>query len=193
MIAVQRMASRRRQVGWSALTALALLLAQTTAVRAAERDDRPAIEAFVATGVVTSRSLQEDLARSLWPPKEMRAAVARAYGVSTVRIDRLLDSPQGRALLQRQLPWWSPELSPAIRLAALQAAILADSRDGSISLVGLLQHLPVRFALADGGTQPPSPVGSGSCGCPEACGGSALAHLAFLMACLQAGSNAGSN
>ena len=191
-MAVQHRASGHRQLRWLAGTSLALgLLLPLPPLQAAERDDRPAIETFVTTGTIASRSLQDDLGRSRWSPKELRAAIARAYGVSTVGIDRFLETPAAAALLQRQLPWWSSELAPAIRLAALKAAIVADSRDGSISLLGLLQRLPVRFALADAPVAVRLPASS--CGCPQACGGSALAHLAFLIACLQAGSTAPAN
>lgn len=177
----------RRSAGSLAAAWLLLPLVAGQA-RAAAVDDRPAITQFVASGVISTRRLQQDLGRALWPPQELRSAVARAYGVSTVGLDRYLASPAGRALLNSAVPWWSADLSPQVRLAALQAALLADSRDGSISLLGVLQQLPVRFALREGPQQPA--VAGASCGCPADCGTSALAHLAFLIACLQAGSMA---
>lgn len=153
---------------------------------ASAQDDRAALRQFAASGVVSSRTLQQDLARSSWPPQQLRAALSRAYGIRLTQASRYLDSPAGVELLQRHLSWWSPDLAPQLRLAALRAAILADSRDGSLSLLGVLERVPVRFALAADGVPE-----AGRCGCPEACGRSALAHLAFLMACLQGGATAG--
>lgn len=184
MTAVQWKARVRRFA--TSLTAGVLLLPLLAAGSAAAGvDDRPAIERFVATGVISTRSLQQDLGRALWPPHELRAAVARAYGIRTVALDRYLDSPAGRTLLSQAVAWWSADLAPPVRLAALQAALLADSRDGSVSLLGLLQQLPVRFVLVEAEQAPQA--GGAACGCPADCGSSALAHLAFLMACLQAG------
>ena len=184
MTAVQWKARVRRFA--TSLTAGVLLLPLLAAAAAAAGvDDRPAIERFVATGVISTRSLQQDLGRALWPPYELRAAVARAYGIRTVALDRYLDSPEGRTLLSQAVAWWSADLAPPVRLAALQAALLADSRDGSVSLLGLLQQLPVRFVLVEAQQAPQA--GGAACGCPADCGSSALAHLAFLMACLQAG------
>ena len=157
------------------------------AARAGGIDDRAALQAFVATGAITSRRLQQDLARAPWPPQELRAAVARSYGVRLVALSRYLDSAAGAALLRSQLIWWSTDLAPQLRLAALRAAILADSRDGSISLLGVVQRLPLRFALAEGGAATPQPS---ACGCSEGCGSAAVAQLAFLIACLQAGATA---
>ena len=174
-----------------ALVLLALLLAGPVA---AAEDDREALARFAATGAVTSRRLQQDLARALWPQQQLRAALTRAYGLSTTQVSRYLASAPGAALLQQQLPWWSPELAPQPRLAALRAAILADSRDGSVSLLGVLQRLPVPFVLAEDGSGAPTatPAPAPACGCPQACGSSAVAHLAFLMACVQAGATGGS-
>lgn len=155
---------------------------------AAVGDDRGVLTRFAATGVVASRRLQQDLARASWPQQQLRQSLTRAYGLSTSQVSRYLDGPAGEALLQQQMPWWSPELAPQAKLAALRAAIVADSRDGSVSLLGVLQRLPVSFVLAEG--QPG--VSPTVCGCPQDCGSSALAHLAFLMACLQAGATGSS-
>lgn len=175
--------------------AIALLVLLLAAPGAAVDDDREALTRFAATGAVTSRRLQQDLARALWPQQQVRAALTRAYGLNTTQVSRYLASPPGAALLQQQLPWWSQELAPQPRLAALRAAIVADSRDGSVSLLGVLQRLPVPFVLAEDGpaaqTVSTSPALAPACGCPQSCGGSALAHLAFLMACLQAGATGG--
>lgn len=156
-------------------------------VLAAGLDDRPALEQFVTSGQITNRRLKLDLARSSWSVQELRAAMARAYGLRTGAMARFLATPQGRGLVERQLGWWSADLSDPVKAAALRAAIVADSSDGAISLLGVLQRLPVRFELASGAAVA---VPDGSCGCPSGCGGSALAHLAFLIACLQAGATA---
>lgn len=182
----------RRQVARAAaLVVLALLPA---GVRAASNDDRASLQRFVTSGAISNRRLQQDLARATWPPQELRAALARAYGVKTVALSAFLSSPAGVALLQGALPWWSVDLAPALRMAALRSAILADSRDGSIALVSVLERLPLRFSLPQGVgltavTAAPIPPAEASCGCSEECGGSSVAHLAFLVACLQAGAN----
>lgn len=167
------------------LALLPLGLAPVLEARAAGIDDRQALQRFVATGAVSNRRLQLDLAAARWSPQELRAAVARSYGLRTTAVAAFLDSAAGRSLLSRQLLWWSPELSPQVRLAALRSAIVADSQDGSLSLLGVVERLPVAFVLAEGAGSMPS-----GCGCPEACGRSALAHLAFLIACVQAGATA---
>jgi hypothetical protein len=164
---------------------LPLLLQQP--VLAAGLDDRPALEQFVTSGQITNRRLKLDLARSSWSVQELRAAMARAYGLRTGAVARFLATPQGRGLVERQLGWWSADLSDPVKASALRAAIVADSSNGAISLLGVLQRLPVRFELATGAAVA---VPDGSCGCPPGCGGSALAHLAFLIACLQAGATA---
>jgi hypothetical protein len=187
---------RSRFWGSLALAPLVLLLAGPVAAGPAApvEDDREVVTRFAATGAVTSHRLQQDLARASWPQPQLRAALTRAYGLSTTQVSRYLASPAGAALLQQQLRWWSPALAPQPRLAALRAAIIADSRDGSVSLLGVLQRLPVPFVLAEDGpgAQAPALAPAPACGCPQACGSSALAHLAFLMACLQAGATGGS-
>jgi len=173
--------------------ALPLLLVPGLAA-AAPADDRQVVQRFAASGVLASRALQEDLARSSWSTAELQAALVRAYGLSTSGVAQFLGSPQGTALLQQHLTWWSPELSPQVRMAALRSAIVADSRDGALSLLGVIQALPVRFVLPrmpTGAATAMAPRGS-SCACPPECGRSSLARLAFLMACLQAGATAGS-
>jgi len=169
---------------------LVLLLAGPVA---AVEDDREALTRFAATGAVTSRRLQQDLSQALWPQQQLRAALSRSYGLSTTQVSRYLASPPGVALLLQQLPWWSPELAPQARQAALRSAIVADSRDGSVSLLGVLQRLPVPFVLAEDvrPAQPQPQTTALVCGCPQDCGRSSLAHLAFLMACLQAGATGG--
>jgi hypothetical protein len=182
-----------RSRSWALALLVVLLAGPVAAVPvAAAEDDREVLTLFAATGAVTSRRLQQDLARSLWPQQQLRAALTRAYGLRTTQVSRYLASAPGAALLQQQLHWWSPELAPQPRLAALRAAILADSRDGSVSLLGVLQRLPVPFVLAEDGPGAAVPAPAPACGCPQACGSSALAHLAFLMACLQAGATGGS-
>ena len=184
-----------RSRSWALALLVVLLAGPVAAVPvAAAEDDREALTLFAATGAVTSRRLQQDLARALWPQQQLRAALTRAYGLRTTQVSRYLASAPGAALLLQQLPWWSPELPPQARQAALRAAILADSRDGSVSLLGVLQRLPVPFVLAEDGSGAavPAPAPAPACGCPQACGSSALAHLAFLMACLQAGATGGS-
>lgn len=183
-----RWRSRVRRVQLALGAGLLVLPLLSPTARAAGNDDRAVLKAFVATGAITSRRLQEDLARAPWPPQELRAAVARSYGVRTVSLSRYLDSAAGTALLSSQLIWWSPDLPPQLRLAALRAAILADSRDGSISLLGVVQGLPLRFALAEAVAA--TPRQASACGCPDGCGSSAVAQLAFLIACLQAGATA---
>lgn len=173
---------------WLPLGAVLLPLLLEPRVHAAGLDDRPALEQFVASGQITSRRLKVDLARSQWTVQELRAAIARAYGLKTGAMARFLATPAGRDLVERQLGWWSTDLSDPVKAAALRAAIVADSSDGAISLLGVLQRLPVRFELATGAGLSAAP--DGSCGCPPGCGGSALAHLSFLIACLQAGATA---
>lgn len=161
-------------------------------------DDRPAVQAFVSRGALPSRRLQLDLVASDWGLQELRASLAKAYGVEAVALSRYLETPAGEALLRRQLPRWSTALPDRVRVQALKAAIVADARDGAISVVGVLARLPVRFELASTGTGArPTQVQAGAtdqsvCVCPEACGQSTLAHFAFLIACLQAGAMGGS-
>lgn len=178
---------RRELRGWLPLGAMLLPLLLQQPVLAAGLDDRPALEQFVTSGQITNRRLKLDLARSSWSVQELRAAMARAYGLRTGAVARFLATPQGRGLVERQLGWWSADLSDQVKASALRAAIVADSSNGAISLLGVLQRLPVRFELATGAAVA---VPDGSCGCPPGCGGSALAHLAFLIACLQAGATA---
>lgn len=178
---------RRELRGWLPLGAMLLPLLLLPPVLAAGLDDRPALEQFVTSGQITNRRLKLDLARSSWSVQELRAAMARAYGLRTGAVARFLATPQGRGLIERQLGWWSSDLSDPVKASALRAAIVGDSSDGAISLLGVLQRLPVRFELATGAAVA---VPDGSCGCPPGCGGSALAHLAFLIACLQAGATA---
>lgn len=181
-----------------ALVLLPLLLPALPLTRAQAQasggDDRVVLQRFAASGEISSRRLQEDLSRSTWSAQEQRAALVRAYGLRTTALAQFLSTPGGTALLQRQLPWWSPDLAPDLRLAALRAAIVADSRDGSISLLGVVERLPVNFVLGDGdgSSQSAQKLTAPACGCPEQCGGSALAHLAFLIACLQSGATAAS-
>ena len=157
------------------------------AALAAANDDRPVLYSYVSSGVIGNRRVQDDLSRAPWSPQELRAALARAYGIRTVALSQFLASPAGATLLRRQGLNWSTDLAPEVRLAALRAALLADSRDGSISLLGVLQRLPVRFELATvPALQAPAPAAA--CGCNDSCGGSVRAQLAFLVACLQAGS-----
>ena len=170
--------------------ASALLVLLLAGPVAAADDDREALTRFAATGAVTSRRLQQDLSQALWPQQQLRAALSRSYGLSTTKLSRYLASPPGTALLMQQLPWWSPELAPQARQAALRAAIVADSRDGSVSLLGVLQRLPVPFVLAENARPAQPQATTLVCGCPQDCGRSSLAHLAFLMACLQAGATA---
>ena len=175
--------------------ASALLVLLLAGPVAAVEDDREALTRFAATGAVTSRRLQQDLSQALWPQQQLRAALSRSYGLSITQVSRYLASPPGVALLLQQLPWWSPELAPQARQAALRSAIVADSRDGSVSLLGVLQRLPVPFVLAEDARaaqlQPQPQTTALVCGCPQDCGRSSLAHLAFLMACLQAGAMGG--
>ena len=176
---------------FSAIALIVLLLAGPVVPVpvAAVEDDREALSRFAATGAVTSRRLQQDLSQALWPQQQLRAALTRSYGLSTTQVSRYLASPPGVALLLQHLSWWSPELATQPRLAALRAAIVADSRDGSVSLLGVLQRLPVPFVLAEAprDAQLQRKMPAAVCGCPQDCGRSSLAHLAFLMACLQAG------
>lgn len=167
------------------LVLLAALPLPLAAQAASPSDDRPAITTFVATGVISSRRLQDDLLRAPWSPQELRDAVARSYGITTLQLNQYLGTAAGTALLAQQVPLFSNALAPQLRLAALRAALVADSRDGAISLLGVLQQLPLRFVLADGPLPPAN--GPAVCGCADGCGGSSLARLAFLMACLQGG------
>jgi hypothetical protein len=161
-------------------------------------DDRPAVQAFVSHGALPSRRLQQDLVSPAWGLQELRASLAKAYGVEAVALSRFLDTPAGEALLRRQLPLWSTALPDGVRLQALKAAIVADAHDGAISVVGVLARLPVRFELASASPSArPTQAQAGAtdravCVCPEACGRSTLAHFAFLIACLQAGAMGGS-
>jgi len=184
--AAQTAAQRLRRRKLAGLLAVAALLpfSAPLGVQATAQGDLPAIQRFAASGAVATRMLQDDLGRSSWSANELRAALVRSYGLSTTGVADYLGSPAGAVLLQRAVPWWSSDLAPQVRLAALRAAIVADSKDGSISLLGVLNALPVRFVLPRSvvvTTEAPS------CLCPSECGSSSLARLAFLMACLQAG------
>lgn len=177
-----------------AVLRLALPLAVLPAVLsqaawAAPVDDRQVLQRFANTGAITNRALEDDLARSSWSRTELRSALVRAYGLSATGVSQFLRTPAGTALLQRHLLWWSPDLAPEVRLAALRAAIVADSRDGAISLLGVVKALPVRFELPRSPLSQPS-VSAAACACPLECGSSSLAQLAFLIACLQAGATA---
>lgn len=175
----------------AALLPLLLATLVAPAVRA-DDDDRQVLQRFAVSGEITSRRLQEDLARSSWSPQELRAALVRAYGLKTTALGQYLATPAAAELLQRQLPWWSVDLAPQLRLAALRAAVVDDSRDGSLSLLGVVERMPVAFVMASGDMAAAAgPTSAGAvCGCPQQCGRSSLAHLAFLIACLQAGATA---
>lgn len=175
----------------AALLPLLLVTLAGPAVRA-DDDDRQVLQRFATSGAISSRRLQEDLARASWSPQELRAALVRAYGLRTTALVQFLDTGAAAQLLQRQLPWWSPQLAPQLRLAALRAALVDDSRDGSLSLLGVVERMPIPFVMAAGATAGAAgPTSAESaCGCPQQCGRSSLAHLAFLIACLQAGATA---
>lgn len=66
-------------------------------VLAAGLDDRAALEQFVTSGQITNRRLKLDLARSQWTVQELRAAVARAYGLRTGSMARFLATPRAAA------------------------------------------------------------------------------------------------
>ncbi|MBM5801039.1 MAG: hypothetical protein FJ077_09455, partial [Cyanobacteria bacterium K_DeepCast_35m_m2_023] len=80
-------------------------------------DDRAVLQRFAASGAIASRRLNEDLGRSRWSAQDLRAALVRAYGLKTAAVAQFLASPAGTALLQQQLPWWSADLTAAVRLA----------------------------------------------------------------------------
>jgi hypothetical protein len=148
-------------------------------------DDRVVLKGFLAGAPITNRRLFDDLARAKWSPQEIQAALAKVYGVKVGQVSRFLDSAAGRALVEQQVEGWSPWLSPQLKAYALRSAILKASRQEALSAAGVVEALPVRFWLpqttAEARRTTADPV------CPEQCGDSVLAHLAFLMASLQAG------
>lgn len=147
-----------------------------------------ALRRFVADGRLTDQRLMRLVARSGWPEDALRAALVKVYAVDLAALSRFLDSPAGLVFLQQQTrayrPLSSRPGSEDLRIPALRAAILAEARDGSITALGILQHLPAPLVIDLAG---PAPLRCSSLPCetPEQCS-SVLSWLAFLPACLQA-------
>ncbi|MCP9776176.1 hypothetical protein [Cyanobium sp. WAJ14-Wanaka] len=156
-----------------------------TGATAGASDDRSALTGFLRQKTVTNRRLLEDLDRTEYSPAELRSALLKVYSVRVEKVSAFLDSPSGRSLIERQVQGWSPWLNTNLKSLGLRAAILKASRQDALSAAGVVAGLPVRFQLperaAGARRETADPV------CPDQCGDSVLAHLAFLMASLQVG------
>jgi hypothetical protein len=112
--------------------------------------------------------------------------MTRSYEVDLVGVSRFLYSSDGVAFLQDQTksyyPYWRKQETAVV---ALRSAIILDAADGQISSAGILNALPVDFALADNGASDGS---QNVCkdGLDGAQATSLMSWYVFLPACVQA-------
>ena len=116
----------------------------------------------------------------------IQEGMTRSYEVDLVGVSRFLYSSDGVAFLQDQTksyyPYWMKQKTAVV---ALRSAIIMDAADGMISSAGILNGLPVDFALADNGASDGS---QNVCkdGLDGAEATSLLSWYVFLPACVQA-------
>jgi len=173
----------------------------TTLAVAAEAAERPvrwktggavwstkssAFKTFFADGEITDRGLQGGINNSGWTAEEIQEGMTRSYEVDLVGVSRFLYSSDGVAFLQEQTksyyPYWMKQETAVV---ALRSAIVLDAADGQISSAGILNGLPVDFALADNGASDGS---QNVCkdGLDGAQATSLMSWYVFLPACVQA-------
>ena len=155
----------------------------------------PSLLTRLLAGVFAAASLstlalasQAGINNSGWTVKEIQAAMTKSYGVDLIGVSRFLYSSDGVAFLEDQTksyyPYWMKQKTAVV---ALRSAIILDAADGQISSAGILNGLPVNFALADNG----SSDGSQNV-CTDGLDGaeatSLLSWYVFLPACVQANS-----
>lgn len=107
------------------------------------------VTGFVSSGRTRNRSLAALIRQSGWTPLELRSQLSKTYQVDTAGLARFLNSEGGVLFLHNQTRSYVPFAAlSAYRVQALRAAILADSEDGEISALGIMQQLPTDFRLA---------------------------------------------
>ena len=145
-----------------------------------------AFKTFFADGEITDRGLQGGINNSGWTAEEIQEGMTRSYEVDLVGVSRFLYSSDGVAFLQDQTksyyPYWRKQETAVV---ALRSAIILDAADGQISSAGILNGLPVDFALADNGASDGS---QNVCkdGLDGAQATSLMSWYVFLPACVQA-------
>ena len=145
-----------------------------------------AIQQFVDDGTFADQRLRLLVNRSGWPEDQLRVALAKPYSVELVPLARFLYSPAGVAFLERQTRAFRPLKTPGrdLRVQGLRAAILRNSKGGTLSALGILRELPTDFVVELGGAGVER-CSSLPCTNPQQCR-SVLSWLVFLPACLQA-------
>ena len=145
-----------------------------------------AFKTFFADGEITDRGLQGGINNSGWTAEEIQEGMTRSYEVDLVGVSRFLYSSDGVAFLEDQTksyyPYWMKQKTAVV---ALRSAIILDAADGQISSAGILNGLPVDFALADNGASDGS---QNVCkdGLDGAQATSLMSWYVFLPACVQA-------
>jgi hypothetical protein len=145
-----------------------------------------AFKNFFADGEITDRGLQGGINNSGWTAEEIQGGMTKSYEVDLVGVSRFLYSDDGVAFLQDQTtsyyPYWMKQETSVV---ALRSAIIMDAADGEISSAGILNALPVDFALADNGASDGS---QNVCkdGLDGAQATSLMSWYVFLPACVQA-------
>ena len=145
-----------------------------------------AFKTFFADGDITDRGLQGGINNSGWTAEEIQGGMTKSYEVDLVGVSRFLYSRDGVAFLQDQTksyyPYWRKQETAVV---ALRSAIILDAADGQISSAGILNGLPVNFALADNGASDGS---QNVCkdGLSGAQATSLMSWYVFLPACVQA-------
>ena len=145
-----------------------------------------AFKTFFDDGEITDRALSQGIAESGWTADEIREGMTKTYDVDLIGVSRFLYSEDGEKFLDEQTnsyyPYWMKKKTAVV---ALRSAIIADSVDGELSSAGILDNLPVDFALADNGASDGSQIVCKP-GLDAPRDTSLLSWYVFLPACVQA-------
>ena len=143
-------------------------------------------KAFFVDGDINDRALNEGINGSGWTAEEIQEGMTKTYEVDFIGVSRFLYSKDGEAFLDDQtksyFPYWRKKKTATV---ALRSAIIADSVDGELSSAGILDNLPVDFALADNGASDGAQVVCKP-GLDAPRDTSLLSWYVFLPACVQA-------
>ena len=145
-----------------------------------------AFKTFFNNGEITDRALEAGINNSGWTADEIREGMTKNYNVDLIGVSRFLYSDDGEKFLDDQtrsyFPYWMKKKTAVV---ALRSAIIADSVDGQLSSAGIMDNLPVDFALADNGA---SDGAQNVCkpGLDAPRDTSLLSWYVFLPACVQA-------
>lgn len=108
------------------------------------------MNAFLSTGEITDRGLENGLNLSGWTAGEIRAGMNKPYAVDFQSVANFLFSDAGVRFLDNQarsyVPYWTLR---QYAVEALRLAIIRDAVDGVFSSAGIMAALPVDFRLAD--------------------------------------------